>query len=106
MSGLKTEYHDREILERVAEVEAEQRPFEYETAGVGYEAIIDDFSYEDFDNPPMIMLPNRLKQLNDNGYLTQVYPNRSSANAAYRLTNHGWNVVDIAEPDGPVEVLD
>jgi len=89
MSGMKPEYHDREILERVAEVEAESRPFEYETAGVGYEAVIDDFSYKDFDNPPIIMLPNRLKQLSENGYLTQVYTNRSSANAAYRLTIHG-----------------
>jgi len=105
MSGLNPEYHDREILEHVAEEEAERRPFEYTSAGIGYEALVDDFDYEDFDHHPMFMLPNRLKQLSENGYLEQVSQNRSSTNAAYRLTDHGWDIVDVVEPDGPVEVM-
>ena len=99
MSGLKSEYNDRDILERIAEIEAEKQPFEYDVAGVEWTHVKDHFTYEDFGNPPTIMLPNRMKQLERNGYLKQVYPNRSSANATYRLTNHGWNIVDQEEPD-------
>jgi hypothetical protein len=105
MSGLKPEYNDREILERAAEAEVENRPFNYSSEGVEYEHIIDHFEYEDFDNHPMIMIPNRLKQLSKEGYLKQVHKNRSNTNADYRLSNRGWEVVDTSEPDGPVEDL-
>lgn len=106
MVELKPEYNDREILESVAEVEAEERPFEYGTAGVEGEDIVDRFGFEDFDTPPWIMIPNRLRWLAEGGYLTQVRAPGGAANAAYRLTNHGWNIVDVQEPTGPVEEPD
>ena len=99
MSGLKSEYHDREILERAAEVEKRQRPYDYDVSGIEYDDLIEYFDFEDFDTPLIIMIPNRLNQLNKKGYLKQVYLNRSSANATYRLTSHGWNIVDIDPPD-------
>ena len=99
MSGLKSEYHDKEILERAAEVEKSQRPYDYGVSGIEYEDLMEYFDFEDFGSPPIIMIPNRLKQLNNNGYLKQVFPNRAAANAAYRLTSHGWNIVDVDPPD-------
>lgn len=105
MSGLKPEYNDREVLERVAEVEAEKRPFEYEVAGVKSKDIAHQFSLDDFESPLLTIVPNRLHHLSENGYLEKVYPNRSSANAAYRLTERGWNVVEMDEPNQPVEDL-
>lgn len=99
MAGLKKEYHDKEILERAAEVEKSQLPYDHDVSGIEYEDLMEYFDFEDFDSPPMVMIPNRLKQLNNNGYLDQVYPNGSSANATYRLTSHGWNIVDVDPPD-------
>lgn len=102
MTSLKSEYNDKEILEKAAEVEAEKRPFEYEVSGVEWTDIAGDFSYEDFGNPPTIMVPNRLNQLENNGYLNEVYPSGSSANTTYRLTRHGWNIVNQDEPDDSI----
>jgi len=95
---LKKEYHDKEILNRVAQVETEKRPFEFDVSGVEYGDLLEYFEYDDFGNPPMIMIPNRLKYLSDNGYLEQVYPNRSSANATYRLAKTSWKLVDVDKP--------
>lgn len=69
MSDLKPEYHDREILEEVAAVEVAERPYEYEVAGVEWEDIEDAFAYEDFGTHPMSILPKRLKDLSEEGYL-------------------------------------
>lgn len=106
MSELNPEYNDPKVLEQVARVESEERPFEYEVGGVEAEDIVDQFGPEDFDTHPMIMVPNRLHWLSESGYLEKVFPNRSSANAAYRLTDRGWNVVDRPEPHEPVEDLE
>lgn len=106
MAGLKQRYNDGEVLERIANEETAQRPFNYETAGVEAEDIIDAFEYDDFDDPPMIMVPNRLHHLSEGGYLRKVSTNRSSSNASYRLTRQGWTVVDLEEPEAPVEKLE
>jgi len=98
MGALKPEYHDREILERVAEIERNSRPFEYSTSGVTYEDLMEFFEYDDFGNPPLIMLPNRLKYMSNNGYLNQVYSSGSSANATYRLAEPSWSIVDTSHP--------
>lgn len=98
MPQLKSEYNDREILERVAEAEIDERPFEYEVSGVEAEDIGEYFDHSDFDSHPMIMVPNRLHWLSEAGYLEKVYSNRSSANATYRLTNQGWSIVDTVKP--------
>ena len=99
MCALKNEYHDRERVERVAEKEIEKRPFEYRTSGVVYEDLMEFFDYDDFGNPPQIMLPNRLKYLSENGYLNQVYSSGSSANATYRLAQPSWKIVDGTRPE-------
>ena len=96
---MEPEYNDQEILERIAEVEAEERPFQYEVAGVEWDDIEEFFEYDDFGTRPVFMIPNRMNELKKNGYLKQVYPSGSSANASYRLTRHGWNAVDTSEPD-------
>ena len=106
MSGLKQEYNDDEVLERVAEKEAEQRPYNYEVAGVEAEDIVGAFDLDDFDSHPMVMVPNRMHHLSEAGYLEKVYPNRSSANAAYRITRRGWTIADLDEPETPVEDLE
>ena len=98
MCALKDEYNDRDILERVAEMERENRPFEYQTEGVVYEDLMEFFEYDDFGNPPLIMLPNRLKYLSENGYLNQVYSSGSSANATYRMAEPSWKIVDAERP--------
>jgi hypothetical protein len=95
MSELSTEYPDRKILEKAAEAEKSQRPYEYDVSGVEYDDIIEFFEFDDFGTSPMIMVPNRLKHLSRQEYLEQVFPNRSEANAAYRLTQKGWDVVDV-----------
>lgn len=99
MSRLKPEYNDKEILEKVAEVEAEKHPYEYDVAGVEWVDIGEYFTLEDFGTPPTFILPNRLKQLAENDYLKQVYPGGASANATYRLTRHGWSIVDQEKPE-------
>jgi hypothetical protein len=96
---MKDEYHDREILERAAEVEAEQWPYEYNTAGVEYDDVTEYFEFDDFGINTDIMIPNRLKQLSVDGYLNQVSAPRAASNASYRLTNLGWQTVDADPPD-------
>lgn len=99
MAAPKAEYNDFEILELVASVEKRERPFKHSVSGVEYDDLVDDFEYEDFDMHPTIMIPNRLKYLSESGYLEQVYPGGSSANAAYRLSEAGWETVDASRPD-------
>ena len=99
MLDLDSEYPDREILEKAAEAEKRQQPYEHEVSGVEYDDIVEYFDVDDFGVSPTIMVPNRLKRLSENGYLEQVYPNRSSANAAYRLTQKGWDTVGVESPD-------
>lgn len=86
MVNINSEYPDQEILERAAEAEKSQHPYHYEVNGVEYDDLIEYFQVEDFGVSPTIMIPNRLKQLSDHGYLRQVCRPGSSANAAYRLT--------------------
>jgi hypothetical protein len=90
MVGINSEYPDQEILERAAEVEKHQRPYDYDVAGVEYDDLIEYFDVDDFGVSPTIMVPNRLKQLSEHGYLRQAYQGGSSANVAYRLTQRGW----------------
>ena len=97
---MKYEYHGREILERAAEVERKECPYEYETAGVEYNDLIKYFEFDDFGINIAIMLPNRLKQLSVDGYLRQVSAPGAASNANYRLTNLGWQSVDADPPDG------
>lgn len=106
MAELKSEYHDRRILENIAEVESEERPFSHKTAGVEYEDIIDNFVLEDYGKSPVLYVPRRMDELAKNDYLTKVYDGGSNTVNAYRLTSKEWKVVDEPEPDTPVEDLD
>jgi hypothetical protein len=89
----------RKIIEKAAEVEKEQRPYDYEVSGVEYADLTEYFEVEDFGVHPTIRLPLLLKNLAEEGYLRQVYPSGSSANAAYRLSETGWNIVDLTPPE-------
>lgn len=90
----------RAILEAVATAEKQLHPFEYPTAGVSYEDIVDTFGSLDFPVVPEMYIPARLRGLSDLSppALDQVGSSGSSASADYRLTDHGW---DIVEEDPP-----
>lgn len=96
---------DDGILKLVTGRESHFYPFEYEIAGIEAEDIVDEFEFDDFDSHPIIMVSNRMHHLSEARYLNKVYPHRSSANAAYRLTRQGWDVVGRDEPETPLENL-
>lgn len=99
MDELDGDSNKRKILERAAEVEKDQRPYDYEVSGVEYEDLTEYFEVEDFGVNPVLRLPLLLKDLKDQGYFERVYPSGSSANAAYRLTKKGWRTVDTSSPE-------
>jgi len=84
---------DRQLLERAARIETQQRPYENNVSGVEYDDLIEFFSVDDSGVHPTLRIPLKLSTLSDAGYLREVYPSGSSANAAYRLTERGWETV-------------
>ncbi|MDQ2053186.1 hypothetical protein [Halobellus sp. H-GB7] len=100
MIGIHLEYIDEEIMERVAEVEKQQRPYPSDADGVRYSDIIDHYvRSEEFDAPPMVMISDRLDHLSEDGYLRQLRPDPSPVSATYRLTHRGWRMVKSSPPD-------
>jgi len=100
MNSIYLEYIDKEILERVAEIEKQQRPYPSDVEGVGYSDIIELYGrLEAFDAPPMVMIPDRLDDLSGEGYLRQVSSDQSVTTVAYRLTQRGWRTVGISQSE-------
>lgn len=88
------------ILEAVAQAEKQLRPFDRSIDGVSYDDINSEFEVSDFGVHPTCYIPPRLAGLSDRdpSYLKQVQTPGNAANGQYRLTKHGWNVVDVGPP--------
>lgn len=99
MISLNSEYPDEEILDRAAEAEKGQRPYDSRVEGVEFDDLIEYFEVEDFGVSPTIMVPNRLRRLFEHGYLKQAYEGGDNTNVAYRLTQQGWEAVDTEPPE-------
>lgn len=91
----------RTILEAVAVVEKQLRPFNQSHSGVSHEDIDDRFEASDFGGVnTTAYIPARLAELSeyDPPLLEQVQDPGSEASAKYQLTEYGWNTVDEDQP--------
>lgn len=88
----------RVILEAVATAEKELRPFENSLRGVSYEDIDDDLNMSDLGIKlnTTAYIPPRLSELADESppKLYEAMDSGAEASANYRLTDHGWDIVD------------
>jgi hypothetical protein len=92
------------ILEAVAAVEKQLRPFKQSRDGVSYEDIDGRFEASDFGGlNTTAYIPARFAELSkcDPPLLEQVQDSGSKASANYRLTEHGWNAVDEDHSQSP-----
>lgn len=80
---------EAQALRDIAQWERDQRPLDFEIQGVQY----DETSTE--------VTPHILSKLEDHGFLEKVYSSSNKPNR-YRLTEKGWGVIDLDEPDAPV----
>lgn len=89
------------ILEAVATVEKQLRPFKQSRDGVSYEDVDDRVEASDFGGVnTAAYVPARLAELSrrDPPLLKQVQDPGSEASANYRLTERGWSTVDEDQP--------